>query len=182
MLSSLWSRLKRPVEILSSVAFFALLVLVLLRLAPQLGAALNLGGEDTEVAGWEIQTLEGTTLTQRDLAGKVVLVNVWATWCTPCVIEMPGFQRIYEDYKGQGFMVLGISRDRAGEAHVKAFLREKGITYPVAMSENADMGGLDEVRSLPTSYLLGRDGHIKHRVVGLFAPPVLRLAVKNQLK
>ena len=151
------------------------------RLQPQTWAALGLGAENTEVSGETIETLDGTLLSLEDLKGQVVLVNAWATWCAPCVLEMPGFQRVYEDYKDQGFTVLGISRDQGSPDLVRAFLREKEITYPVAMAWQASLDGFGEVGALPTSYLLGKDGKIKHRVEGLFAEPALRMAVKGLL-
>ena len=64
---------------------------------------------------------------------------------------------------------------------VRTFLRQKGITYPVAMAWQASLSGFGEVGGLPTSYLIGRDGKIKHRVEGLFAEPALRMAVRQLL-
>ena len=94
---------------------------------------------------------------------------------------MPGFQRVYEDYKDQGFLVLGVSRDQDGPAPVIEFLERKGITYPVAMAKDVDLGGITDVQTLPTSYLIARDGTIRHRVEGLYAGPALRMAVKRLL-
>jgi peroxiredoxin len=148
------------------------------RFGPQVGAAFGIGGEDTEVAADAgIQTLDGERITLEGLKGQVVLVNAWATWCPPCVLEMPGFQRVYEEYKDQGFTVLGISRDQGEPEMVRAFLRQKGITYPVAMAWQASLDNF-EVGGLPTSFLIGRDGRIKHRVEGVFAEPALRMAVR----
>jgi hypothetical protein len=64
---------------------------------------------------------------------------------------------------------------------VRAFLDKKGITYPVALAGSVDLGEMTRVRTLPTSFLLGRDGRIKHRVEGIFAEPTLRMAVKKLL-
>ena len=164
------------------VLFAVVLGVIGYRLQPQVWAALGLGAEDTEVSSQAIETLDGEILTLEGLKGQVVLVNAWATWCAPCVLEMPGFQRVYEDYRDQGFTVLGISRDEGSPDLVRAFLREKGITYPVAMAWQASLEGFGEIGALPTSYLLGRDGNMKHRVEGLFAEPALRLAIKNLLE
>ncbi len=179
MTKAFWSKVKRPAELL---LWAGILGFAAYRFGPQVGAALGIGGGGEELTGSSIRTLDGSSLTLQDLEGKVVLVNAWATWCPPCVLEMPGFQRVYEDYKDQGFMVLGVSKDQGDPAAVKAFLREKGITYPVALSSAVDLGGITEVETLPTSFLIGRDGTIRHRVEGLFTEPALRLAVKNLLK
>jgi thiol-disulfide isomerase/thioredoxin len=179
---NVWRWLKTHRRFVDVLLLAAVLGMLTWRFGPQVGAALGLGGERTEIAGEGVRTLDGTVITLEDLRGRVVLVNLWATWCPPCVLEMPGFQRVYEDYRDQGFTVLGISRDDPGsETRVRAFLREKGITYPVAMQENTRIRGLGEIRSLPTSLLMGRDGTIRHRITGIYPAPTLRLAVKRLL-
>jgi thiol-disulfide isomerase/thioredoxin len=179
----MWDRIRKWRPSKWDIVLFAMVLGVIgYRLQPQIWAALGLGAEDTEVSSQDIETLDGETLTLEGLKGQVVLVNAWATWCAPCVLEMPGFQRVYEDYRDRGFTVLGISRDEGSPDLVRAFLREKGITYPVAMAWQASLEGFGEIGALPTSYLLGKDGNIKHRVEGLFAEPALRLAIKNLLE
>ena len=171
---------KKPRRILETLIWVVVLGIVAYRFGPQVGAAFGIGGDDTEVTGTSVRTLDGASFSLDDLKGKVVLVNVWATWCPPCVIEMPGFQRAYEDYKDQGFLVLGISKDQES-ARVREFLQEKGITYPVAMAAEADLGGLADVTTFPTSYLIDRKGRIRHTVEGLYFGPTLRMAVKRLL-
>jgi thiol-disulfide isomerase/thioredoxin len=178
MQRSVLRKIRRPLELL---LWTAVLGFAAYRFGPQIGAALGIGGGNAEVTGSVIRTLDGESFTVDDLRGKVVLVNVWATWCAPCVIEMPGFQRVYQDYRDQGFLVLGVSRDHGGPARVEAFLEQRGITFPVAMAADADLGGITNVTTLPTSYLMGRDGTIRHTVEGLFAEPALRLAVRKLL-
>lgn len=173
-----WNRVKRPLEFL---IWAGVLVFAASRLGPQVTAALGIGGGHEAFSPRVFLTLDGESITSAELEGKVVLVNAWATWCAPCVIEMPAFQRIYEDYRDRGFLVLGVSRDHEGPGKVRAFLERKGIHYPVAMAQDVDLGGITEVAVLPTSYLIGRDGTIRHRVEGLFAGPALRLAVKRLL-
>ncbi|MCJ7630169.1 MAG: TlpA family protein disulfide reductase [Longimicrobiales bacterium] len=178
MKTSVWNRIKRPLELLIWVG---VLGFVLFRLGPQVTAIFGIGAGDDEISVAAFRALDGSVFTREDLEGKVVLVNAWATWCPPCVIEMPGFQRVYDDYRDQGFLVLGVSRDQGDPAPVKAFLQKKGITYPVAMARDVDLGGITDVEILPTSFLIGRDGTIRHRVEGLYAGPALRLAVKRLL-
>jgi cytochrome c biogenesis protein CcmG/thiol:disulfide interchange protein DsbE len=178
MKMSVWNRIKRPLEFLIWVG---ILGFVFFRFGPQLTAAFGVGAGDEVFSVDAFRALDGTVFTREDLAGKVILVNAWATWCPPCVIEMPGFQRVYEDYKDQGFLVLGVSRDQGDPTQVQAFLERKKITYPVAMARDVDLGGITDVQILPTSYLIGRDGTIRHRVEGLYAGPTLRMAVRRLL-
>jgi peroxiredoxin len=179
MIPSSWKTVRRPIELLLWVG---VLGFVAYRFGPQVGAALGVGAGDEPVPETAIQTLDGDLLTLDDLRGKVILVNLWATWCPPCVLEMPGFQKVYQDYKDQGFVVLGVSQDRGHPREVRAFLEEKGITYPVAMASSVNLGGMTSGGTLPTSFLVGKDGTIRHRVEGIFAEPTLRLAVKRLLE
>ena len=171
-----WKKARRAAEV---TLWIGVLAFAAYRFGPQVGAALGVGGSPGPLEGGAITTLDGTALSVDDLKGKVVLVNIWATWCPPCVIEMPGFQRVYEDYRDRGFLVLGVSRDQGEPSRVRTFLREKGITYPVAMASDVDLGGMTQVEALPTSFLIGRDGTIRHQVEGFFAGLTLRMAVKR---
>ncbi len=175
----LWHKLKARFDLILLVVVLGVLGY---RFGPQVGAALGIGGESTEVGSNLIQTLNGDPISLEQLKGRVVLVNLWATWCPPCVLEMPGFQRVYEDYRDQGFVVLGLSRDEGTPDLVRAFLRQKGITYPVAMEAGSGIEGFGMVRTLPASFLIGRDGKVRYRVTGIYAEPALRLAVQRLLQ
>ena len=150
------------------------------RISPQVSAAFGLGTAGEEVPEIRATTLDGTRLTSEDLHGKVVLVNFWATWCPPCRFEMPGFQRVYEDKRDKGFVIVGLSTDRAGEQVVRDFLAERGITYPVAMAPASVVQAFGGVQALPSSFLIDRQGRVRQEVKGVFAEPMLRMAV-NQL-
>ncbi len=130
---------------------------------------------------FELTTLTGVPVTRDSLRGKVVLINFWATWCPPCRIEMPGFQSVYDDNVDRGFMVLGVSTDAAGRRPVLDFLRDKGITYPVAMASGRMVNDYGGARVLPTSFLIDREGRLRHEVRGYFAEVALRKAVSRLL-
>jgi peroxiredoxin len=151
------------------------------RLWPQLGAALGLGSGGTDAPDFVLQTLSGEAVTLADLRGEVVLVNFWATWCPPCRAEMPGFQRVYEAKRERGFTILGLSTDIGGRGPVDAFLDERGITYPVAMASAGVIRDFGGANMLPTSYLIDRQGRIRHTVRGFFAEATLAQAVERLL-
>ena len=158
------------------------LVIVIRRFGPQIAATVSVGDDLGALPDVELVTVQGDTLRSADLAGKVVLVNFWATWCPPCRVEMPGFERVYQDLKDDGFVVVGLSTDRLPPEEVAAFAVERGVTYPIALSPpglGAQFGGVD---GLPTSFLVDRGGQIRHRVFGYYASPTLRLAVQRMLK
>ena len=97
-------------------------------------------------------TLDGDTLRSTDLAGKVVVVNFWATWCVPCRLEVPSLQKLHERHLGEDLVVLGLSVDVGGEAAIREYLRERGVTYPVARATDAQrraFGAEERVPDLP---------------------------------
>jgi peroxiredoxin len=126
-------------------------------------------------------TLDGEELRLADLRGEVVLVNFWATWCRPCRLEMPGFEKLYRDKKDEGFVIVGVSTDQTGRTEVEEFLRERDITYPVAMATREIELAFGGISGIPTSFLIDRQGLIRHRTFGLFPAPALRIAVNRLL-
>lgn len=173
---------KMPRFTLGSVGWILLLGFLAFRIAPQVQAALGAGAGDSVAPSFQLRALDGEPLSLEQYRGQVVLVNFWATWCPPCRIEMPGFQQVYEDRRDEGFVVLGISTDQAGERVVRDFLAERGITYPVAMATGQVVRDFGGIRALPTSFLIDRDGRIRQEVKGYFAEPALRMAVGHLLE
>jgi peroxiredoxin len=102
----------------------------------------------------------GTPVKLSDYKGKVVLLNFWATWCGPCALEMPWFMEFEQQYKSQGFAVLGVSMDDDGWAAVKPYIAEHKMNYRVLLGDDSVAqlyGGLD---ALPTTYIIDRDGRV----------------------
>jgi len=115
-----------------------------------------------------------------DLRGKVVLVNFWATWCGACRSEMPGFQAVYDEHRGQDFTILAFSVDETGSGTVRDFLQEHGYTFPVAMVTEAATRSFG-VRGVPVSFLVDRKGDIRQTVYGAFHEDDLDAAVRQLL-
>lgn len=92
-----------------------------------------------------------------DYAGQVVLVNFWASWCYPCLVEMPEFQKIYDQFKQRGFIVLAIAVfDELPSA--KAFQDEQNFTYPVLFDDREQAKTAFDLEVVPQTFLVGRDG------------------------
>lgn len=155
----------------------AVLLWALHRLGPQLSALTGIGPVEGSVPKYVVTDLQGRTWSSEDLRGQVVVVNFWATWCLPCRIEIPALQTLHEDHADGGVVVLGISTDVGGARVVPPYLEERGVTYPVALADGAVRRAFGGVDALPTTFVIDRDGVVRHRVVGLFAPPALRAAV-----
>ena len=162
-------------------AFEAALWLVMLgvigtRMWPQVAAAFGVASQSAHAPDFTLTTLAGDVVSRESLRGQVVLVNFWATWCPPCRVEMPGFQQVYDARRNDGFTILGISTDARRDG-IGFFLEERGITYPVAMAANSIGSKFGGVQTLPTSFLIDRDGRIRYEVRGIFSETALSRAV-----
>ncbi len=122
--------------------------------------------------------LYGKKVNLFDYKGKVVLVNFWASWCPQCKMEVPGFQRVYETYKGKGFAIIGIALDEVAPS----FINEMGITYPIAMADGKVIKDYGNVSGIPISFLIGKDGRIIKKIMGIYSEGALRGDVDNALK
>ena len=117
------------------------------------------------VAPFELTTLDGKVVKSSELAGKVVLVNFWATWCGPCKEEMPSLARLLKQLDPAQFVLLTVTTDlqRQGIAH---FLSQLGVSLPVLFDEDQEVSRSFMVRGLPTTIVSARDGALVGRAVG----------------
>ena len=114
-----------------------------------------------------LKTLDGKAITLSDLRGKVILVNIWASWCPPCRAEMPAIERVYQAYKEKGFEVLAVDstvQDTLDGA--KSFVLENKLGFPILLDETGLVTRLYRIQSLPTSFFVGTDGVIREIVIG----------------
>lgn len=125
--------------------------------------------------GFELATMDGETTSLDAYQGQVVLLNFWATWCPPCVHEMPSMERLYQDLRARGFVVLGVSvdvdpgeADEDGRVHgiVREYVDRLGVTFPILLDPEGAVEDVYNVSGLPTTYVIGRDGRIEGRIVG----------------
>lgn len=120
----------------------------------------------TPAAEFKLIDLEGKWLSLTDYKGKVVLLNFWATWCGPCRVEMPSMEVLYNDLKEQGFEILAISSDHQGSIITRPFVEAKALTFPILHDADYRVSGTYGIRTLPMSYLIDRQGTLRHRVFG----------------
>ena len=105
-----------------------------------------------------VQMLDGSQVKLSSLRGKPVFLNFWATWCPPCVGEMPHFQTFYPKYKDK-INFLAVSID-AESSTVQKFVESKGFTFPIAHDGKKNVAGLYSIEAIPTSFLLDKDGKV----------------------
>ena len=112
-----------------------------------------------------ITDIEGKKLALSDYRGKVVLLDFWATWCTPCREEIPHFVEMQQKYGPKGFQVVGISMDDDAKP-VKAFYQEYKMNYPVAVGDDKLAESFGGVLGLPVNFIIDSDGRIVRKFVG----------------
>lgn len=109
--------------------------------------------------------LDGTPISLSDYRGKVVLLNFWATWCGPCRVEMPEFQRIFVERETDDFVVLAVNLMETPE-QIQAYIDELGLTFPIALDPDGDHNQLFNVLAYPTTYVIDPEGVIRIKHAG----------------
>lgn len=133
------------------------------RLAENKGYALKPG---TEAPGFRLPSLAGGELDLASQRGKIVVLNFWATWCPPCVAEMPSLERLYRTLSPEGLSVVTVSTDE-DQAELRRFVSQRGLTLPVLMDPGGRVAaGEYRTTGYPETFLLDRQGRILRHVVG----------------
>jgi peroxiredoxin len=115
---------------------------------------------------FRLPALDGRFVSLSDFKGKVVMVHFWATWCPPCVEEMPTLDRLYQALRGRGFELITVSVDDAGTDVVTAFMQKNRLNIPVLMNPDKAISGLYGTFKFPESYILDRSGVVRYKAIG----------------
>lgn len=113
-----------------------------------------------------VPDLQGQAVRLSGMRGQVVLVNLWTTWCPPCRDEMPSMERLWQQLRSRGFVLLAVSQDEGGKAAVEPFVRKLALTFPVLVDPEGQVGRAFGVWGYPESFLIDREGRVVERVVG----------------
>ncbi len=114
-----------------------------------------------ERVAFSLPGLDGKARTDAEFNGKVVLVDIWATWCKPCLAAMPVYARMVRDYGEKGFTVVAINVDEDAD-EVERFLDSRDFPFVILRDPAGSFPETMGVRKMPTSYLIGRDGSVQH--------------------
>jgi cytochrome c biogenesis protein CcmG/thiol:disulfide interchange protein DsbE len=128
-----------------------------------------------------LQDLNGKQVSLSDFKAKVVILDFWATWCGPCVIEIPHFVELYEQYKDQGFAMVGISVDRKGISVVKSFAQKHQVNYPILMTDGQVEKAYGDITGIPTTFVIDSAGKIRRKYVGYRDKAVFEADIKALL-
>jgi peroxiredoxin len=118
-------------------------------------------------ANFNLKDLKGDPVSLSGLRGKVVFLNVWATWCAPCIEEMPSIESLYKEFRNdKDFVVLAVSQDIDGSKMVTPFVEKNGLQFTVLLDPANDVGEAYGVNGIPETFIIGRDGRIVAHHVG----------------
>ena len=114
---------------------------------------------------FHLSTIDGTTVDSKQLSGKVVLLNFWATWCGPCKEEMPSFERLRGKFPPEQLLILAVTTD-IRPREIKAFWKQLGLRFDVLLDEQEELSERLMIRNLPTTILVDAHGRIQGRGMG----------------
>ena len=116
---------------------------------------------------FQLNNLDGQSTSLSSLQGKPVLINFWATWCSPCRIEMPYIQQIYDEWSDKGLVILAINIGESS-SEVSEFMKSYNLSFPVLLDTKGDVAEKYNIRGIPTTFFIDKDGIIQEKKIGAF--------------
>jgi len=144
---------------------FALLAVVV-ALALGLQSLQDSAATGYEAADFELPGLDGEQYKLSDYRGKVVFLNMWATWCPPCIAEMPSIEALHRRFRDRDLVVLAVSADSEGEKVVAPMVRDLGVSFPILLDTEGTLPPRYGVTGYPETFVIGRDGRVLEHFIG----------------
>lgn len=144
-------------------------------------------GEERGAPRFTLLNLKGEKVDSADFRGKVILLNFWATWCSPCRQEIPALNALHHQYKGEGLAVIGIALDRGGAEELQKFVEKFRVDYINVMGDEAvvkaysSISGIGPIQGIPVTFIIDRKGQICRRFVGLTEKRLFEEAIRQVL-
>ncbi len=132
------------------------------------------GNSSSQAPDFTVKDLKGREISLSNYGGKVVFLNFWATWCSPCKAEIPDFIEAYKQYKDKGMEIIGISVDRISPKSVLKFVEKYKINYPVVMGTYKIQKDYEPGPYIPTTIIIDQEGKIRHRHIGYMNKEALK--------
>jgi peroxiredoxin len=130
---------------------------------------------------FHLPDLTGAQVASSSFQGKVVILDFWATWCPPCREEIPHLVNLQAKYRDQGLAIVGLSLDAGGARDVKPFAEEHDVNYTMLIANEEVAKAYGNITSIPTTFVIDRDGKIVRRFIGYTAPEVFEQAIQPLL-
>lgn len=122
--------------------------------------------EGDRAPSFDLPSIDHRRVGLSDYKGKIVLVHFWATWCPPCVEEMPRLEQLYRTFSGRDFEILAVSVDEGGEETVLSFLRRNRVSFPVLINPGGAVASRYGTFKFPETYVVDRKGIVRYKVIG----------------
>jgi len=134
---------------------------------PKLGHSMTAVPKQVPAPEFTLEDMDEEQHSLKDLRGKVVLLNFWATWCPPCRREMPSMERLYQKLSGEDFTVIAVNQMEDGD-HVFAYIGQLDVdpTFTILFDKDSKVSNSFRVNGLPTTYLIDKQGKIRYRAIG----------------
>ena len=157
-----------PIAILIFVGVTVLVIILSLKLNdPSFEFSNQVAIEDhIQAPDFKFPGLDGKMISLADQKGKIVLVNIWATWCPPCVDEMPSMEKLYQKFKGQNFEILAVSIDETGLKAVAPFMKKTRLTFPALIDSKGTIKTTYRITGVPESFIIDKQGFLIRKIVG----------------
>jgi peroxiredoxin len=125
------------------------------------------GSEKLPAPDWTLKTLDNKKASLKDFNGKYIFLNFWATWCGPCIDEMPSMEKLYQKFKNRkNFEMLAVSIDKGGADAVRKFVTENKLSFTILLDGDSEVAAAYGVMGIPSTYLIDPQGYIINRAVG----------------
>ena len=122
--------------------------------------------EGDQAPEFRLSTVDGKQISLSDFRGKIVMVHFWATWCPPCVEEIPTLERVYRSFLGKDFELLAVNVDEGGAEAVTSFMQRNRLTLHVLLNPGGSVAKSYGTFKLPETYILDRNGIVRYKVIG----------------
>lgn len=144
-------------------------------------APLYAAQNEARAQDFSVELVNGESFQLSDQKGKVVLMNIWATWCAPCREETPELVDLYTEYRDQGLVVLGVSIDEQGRSVVDPFMEKYEVNYPMVIDDGRIMDKYGPTMGIPTTYIIGKERNLRYFAVGAVTIKELKPRIEELL-
>jgi thiol-disulfide isomerase/thioredoxin len=167
---------------MKSLLFIILISFFSVFVAAQSNQTIPAGEIGSQLPSFETNDLQGKKISSNDFKNKVVLIDFWGTWCAPCVKEMPGYQKLVDQYGSRGFSVIGLKVDIMADTEDPIqFIKKLGIHYPIAVGTEEIRDKFGGIQGIPTTYIFDRAGILRSKIIGFEYTTTIEKTIKTLL-
>lgn len=128
-----------------------------------------------------LPTMEGNRFTLSEHEGKIVVINIWATWCPPCREEIPDLIEVQNELRDKDVLMVGVSMDKKGWQVVRPFAKKMNINYPIVLDDGTVFEGFGPYRGIPTTFIINKKGQVENVAIGMIPKKQLTAVLKQMI-